>query len=241
MSTQSVYDFLREITRCDYTTAYSGPIEAFAYNGVTYAQGAETYQTILEDKFNLFKTAVLDISLQDKGNILSALIQDFKKAAQTYYDIPDEDYIQGMERDEQGAHSQSLRKSIKEARFLNEMVSRQKWFLSEAISFLGSFTGKTGNSDSNSTLVEAPQVSPLGKRLSEYGDYLSVEDLTKVFGCVSRTISNWEQSGIISSISPKSSEMTSLGKRKRGAEKRYRKSAIIQSTILQEKYNDLKG
>ena len=76
------------------------------------------------------------------------------------------------------------------------------------------------------------------KALEDYGDLLSVKDLTEIFGCSSRTITNWEASGLIVNVAETSDEVNVIGRRKRGQEKRYRKAAVLRSIALQEKYND---
>lgn len=239
MDTKPIFSFLAELTRCDYHEGCGKPLEVFTYNGISYAQGRETYQIILNDKFNDFKSCVLEISLQNK-EALFPVLREFQKAdEETYYDIPDGDYICQMERDALSNDNKSLRQSIREAYFLKEMVSLQKWFIQEAISFLCGFVGesKTRTKKNAAENHEEQKESRLEKKLSEYGEYLSVNDLTEIFGVTSRTITNWEDNGIITNVSPKSEEVNSLGRKKRGQEKRYRKDAIIRSVLLQEKYN----
>ena len=81
-------------------------------------------------------------------------------------------------------------------------------------------------------------VSKFRKALEDYGELLSVKDLTEIFGCSSRTITNWEASGLIVNVAETSDEVNAVGRRKRGQEKRYRKEAILRNIALQEKYND---
>ena len=81
--------------------------------------------------------------------------------------------------------------------------------------------------------------SKFNKRLKDYGEFLTVKDLCEIFKSTPRTVSNWETKGLIVNVSATSSETNALGRKKRGAEKRYRKEAILKSVALQEKYNAL--
>ena len=241
MDTMPIFSFLKELTRCDYTTITNGVLEDFTYNNVTYAQGAETYRRKLADSFSDFKACVLDTSLQNKDS-LSVVLADFRKAQiETYYDIPDSDYIKAMENDARNNDNRSLRQSIREAYFLNEMVRLQKWYIGEAIDFLEGFSGEEKKAQKKKvapteTIIE--QESKLSKRLSEYGEFLTVADLTQIFDCVPRTITNWEKEGIINNVAKKSDEINAVGHRKRGQEKRYHTEAILRSVVLQEKFNE---
>ena len=241
MDTKPIFSFLKELTRCDYTTITNGVLEDFTYNGVTYAQGSETYQKILADSFSDFKACIFEASLQSKDS-LSAILSDYRKAQmETYYDIPDSDYIKGMENDTRNNDNRSLRQSIREAYFLNEMVRIQRWYIEEAIDYLEEFTGDTKKTQKKKDASAAPikeKESKLSRRLSDYGEFLTVADLTQIFDCSSRTITNWEKDGIIVNVAKKSEEINAAGHRKRGQEKRYRTEAILRSVVLQEKFNE---
>lgn len=87
------------------------------------------------------------------------------------------------------------------------------------------------------TIKPSIQASPFEKKLEEYGELLSVKDLTSIFKCVPRTITNWEREGLLVNVAETSTETNKRGNKKRGKEKRYRKDTILQSIKLQEKYN----
>jgi hypothetical protein len=87
------------------------------------------------------------------------------------------------------------------------------------------------------TIKPSIQPSPFQKKMDEYGELLSVKDLTEIFQCVPRTITNWERDGLLVNIAETSTETNKKGNRKRGKEKRYRKETILQSIQLQEKFN----
>ena len=80
------------------------------------------------------------------------------------------------------------------------------------------------------------EVSKFEKKLQDYGELLSVKDLTEIFGCTARTITNWEANGWIVNVAETSEEVNALGRRKRGQEKRYRKETILRSLALRERF-----
>ena len=82
------------------------------------------------------------------------------------------------------------------------------------------------------------EVDKLAKKLEEYGELLSVKDLTGIFGCTPRTIANWESKGLILNVSETSEEINAVGRKKRGQEKRYRKDTILRSVALREKFQE---
>lgn len=240
MDSKPIFSFLKELTRCDYTTTTNGVLEDFTYNGITYAQGSQTYQRLLADSFSDFKECVFEASLQNRDS-LSAILSDYRKAqVETYYDIPDSDYIKGMENDARNNDNRSLRQSIREAYFLNEMVGVQKWYIGEAIDYLEGFVGEEKKIQKKVAPTETvlEQESKLSRRLAEYGEFLTVADLTQIFNCVPRTITNWEKDGIIVNVAKKSDDINAVGRRKRGQEKRYRTEAVLRSVVLQEKFNE---
>lgn len=85
---------------------------------------------------------------------------------------------------------------------------------------------------------EKVSVNPLSKPLEQYGDFLTVNDLTAIFGCSPRTVFNWERDGLIVNVATTSDETNSVGRKKRGQEKRYRKEDVLKSVALQQKLNE---
>lgn len=250
MDTRPITTFLREIKRCDYISIHDKAVEDFTYNGIRYAEGYESYYRILEEKFNDFKTCVLDIAVQNK-ELLKGILADFRKAkGETFYDIPDDDTIAAMEKETQTNNNQSLRQSIMEAKFLNQMVNTQRYFLQEAICYLEGFSNdinikEQAKSDAQEIKksgvgvnIDNPEKSRLEKKLSDYDNFLTVNDLMAIFKCTRRTITNWEKNDFIKNVARTSDEKNTLGRKKRGQEKRYRKDEIMRSLVLQEKYNE---
>lgn len=240
MEIKQIFSFLSEITQCDYHPNYWNDNTSFTYNGITINQGYESYSRELAVSYEAFKTCALELALENSSVIGSLRSHFEREREQTFYDIPDNDYIKSMEREAQNGNP-SLLGTIREAKFLNEMVGVQKWYFNEAIAFLNSLTGKETRATKTLSKVEEPQKreveTPLTKKLDDYGELLSVKDLTDIFQCDRRTITNWEAEGYIHNVAETSQETNSVGRRKRGKEKRYRKEAVLRQVKLQEKYN----
>lgn len=242
MEIKPIFSFLSEITKCDYHPNRRNDNADFSYNGITISQGYESYSQELAVSYESFKTCTLELAIENSSVIGSLRSHFAREKEQVFYDIPDNDYIRAMERDARNGNP-SLQEAIREAKFLNEMVGVQKWYFNEAIAFLNSLTGNETKTAKAISKVEEPQKrdveTPLTKKLDEFGELLSVKDLTEIFQCDRRTISNWEAEGYIHNVADTSQETNSFGRRKRGKEKRYRKDAVLRQVKLQEKYNAL--
>jgi len=239
MEVKPVFTFLNEITKCEYHSN-NGELTDFSYNGITISQGYETYRKLLVASYENFKLCVLELSLENIASVASILAILEREREQTFYDIPDDDYIRAMERDVE--KSPSLRFAIQEARFLNEMVGVQRWFFNEAIIFTKMLIGGKVERKSNvkceeKGMASRDQETELSRKLNDYGEFLSVKNLTEIFNCDRRTITNWEVEGYLHNVAEISQETNCAGRRKRGKEKRYRKDAVLRQVKLQEKYN----
>ena len=89
---------------------------------------------------------------------------------------------------------------------------------------------------SETPATKKEQLSKFEKKMQDYGELLSVKDLTEIFNCTPRTIANWEDRGLIVNVAETSEEVNALGRRKRGQEKRYRKDTILRSLVLRERF-----
>ena len=143
MDTTVIFDFLQELSRCEYIASSGDVIEDFRYNGIMYREGRETYNIKLNSMLTSFKNSVMEILLTEKHQpIIDTIFNEIEKIEEQYYDIPDRDYLRMMERDYQGSNNQSLLKSIREARFLNEMVEVQRYYVSQAKEYVTSLLGE---------------------------------------------------------------------------------------------------
>lgn len=142
MDTKPIYNYLHELSRCDYSPSVdTQSIEHFQYNGVSYAQSSATYQKQLEKGLTEFKSSILTLISNTDNSVVKTILNDCIEIEKQYYDIPDNDTIEEMERDYMAGRNVSLLKSIREAKFLNEMVGVQRFYLSEVKKYLYSLCG----------------------------------------------------------------------------------------------------
>lgn len=143
MDTTVIYDFLQELSRCDYIASSGDVIEDFRYNGIMYREGRETYNIKLNSMLMSFKNSLMSIMLSDNHQpVINTIFNEIEKIGKQYYDIPDRDCLTSMEREYQGNNNHSLLKSIREVRFLNEMVEVQRYYVSQAKEYVTSLLGE---------------------------------------------------------------------------------------------------
>ena len=237
METKPIFTFLDDVVRCEYKPDAG---EMFAYNGVTIYQARETYLARLNRSFNDFRECAFQLSLENCKSLDFVLSQFRNAQNETFYDVPDEGYLAALRRDARNNDNPSLRQTIAEAQFLNEMVGLQKWFLQQAIELLEGLTGKHAKrpiAQDTASSIKPVEATALHKKLDEYDELLSVKDLTDIFHCDRRTISNWESEGLLHNLAETSQERNCSGRRKRGKEKRFSKEAVLRQIKLHEKYN----
>lgn len=137
-----IYKFLDELKRCDYTLLNNSTIiEDFKYNGVTYAEGSETYNKLLNNMLTSFK----ELMIEKSKSVQIEILHELKEISETYYDIPTMDAITQLENDysRQLIKNKSILFSIRQGKFLKEMNDRQKDYTQKAIVFLESLTTET--------------------------------------------------------------------------------------------------
>ena len=173
MNNSPIFDFINELSECNYNTlAEPYTLESFKYNGITYAESSDTYSKVLQSHFLGFKASTLELSTNKSERELRTVLDELYKVNGQYYDIPDDLSIESMEHDYALSHNQSLLKSIREAKFLNEMVAVQKSFTAEAIRFVCSLLPE--QSESN----EAKQMEVPKKQES---DWLTLDEVCEKY------------------------------------------------------------
>lgn len=139
MNSSPIFEFINELSECNYNTlAEPYTLESFKYNGITYAESSDTYSKVLQSHFLGFKASTLELSANKSERELRTVLDELERVSGQYYDVPDDLCVESMENDYASSHNQSLLKSIREAKFLKEMVAVQKFFTAEAIRFVSS-------------------------------------------------------------------------------------------------------
>ena len=183
------------------------------------------YQQRLTDAEIAFRSALTQCAIEKDGKGLILIQRDFEDTLQPLQGELD---LALKGRDSEPVRWLSLQ--VKKTEEALEYIKRVRFDIEGG--------GEIKHESERPADAKSAVVSKFRKALEDYGELLSVKDLTEIFGCSSRTITNWEASGLIVNVAETSDEVNAVGRRKRGQEKRYRKEAILRNIALQEKYND---
>ena len=136
MDTKTISEFVGELRKCSYyNLGKTGDLAEFTYNGIGYCEGPESYHLKLEELFLRFKMAVIEM-LPGGGAQIHPLWREIKALSERYYDVPDSDTLAALEKEYLTNKIESIARSIKEVKFLQQMHSQQVFFIKEALSFL---------------------------------------------------------------------------------------------------------
>ena len=135
---EPIVDFTKEVGRCSYHALESNQeLENFMYNGISYAEGVETYRLKLQNLFGDFKGAVNSVALQSGyDRVLKSILEDLEKINGQYWDIPTQDVIEGYEKEMATGKYPNHKTTIREMKFLQEMVGAQKSYVQQAIDYI---------------------------------------------------------------------------------------------------------
>ncbi|MBR4758360.1 MAG: hypothetical protein IK084_06085 [Bacteroidaceae bacterium] len=199
--------------------AYIGTIKHEPYGDL------REYRLLLTNAEITFRSALTQCAIEKEGKGLILIQRDFED---TLLPLQEE-----LDRALKGKDSEPVKWLSLQVKKTEEALEYLKRVRSDIEA------GGNGEHESEKVAAVKPtEPNRFCKALEDYGELLSVKDLTEIFGCSSRTITNWEASGLIVNVAETSDEINAIGRRKRGQEKRYRKEAILRSIALQEKYND---
>lgn len=242
-------NLFKELDRCEFIVdyEYKGNIDDYKYNGITYSQSSAFYYDYLNNLYNDFLVEWSSLGEEDRTvahGMMNLMLSKRFILGDFFFDVPTIKTIEGMKKDNVPA------RDIKMVYFICDMVAQQKFFLNQLKNF---FEGNGVSADecqktSNDNGVGLPtpmnnvvenQTNLYQKLHDEYGDTMTVKQLCDFFHVSARTISNWEQKGLVINISETSNEYTAIGHKKRGDEKRYLTSDVATNVELQRKFSKL--
>lgn len=242
----------QELDRCEFIVdyEYKGNIDDYEYNGITYSQSSAFYYDYLNNLYNDFLVEWSSLGEEDRTvahGMMNLMLSKRFMSDGFFFDVPSIEIVEAMKNDKSVP-----RDDVKMAMFLYEMSAQQKFFLEQVKNFLNgnhqpndvqqTFTGENYETaeDYSSSLDINNNTQNLYQLLHEkYGDTMTVKQLCDFFHVSSRTISNWEQKGLVINISETSNEYTAIGHKKRGDEKRYLTSDVATNVELQRKFSRL--
>ena len=243
----------QELDRCEFIVdyEYKGNIDDYEYNGITYSQSSAFYYDYLNNLYNDFLVEWSSLGEEDRTvahGMMNLMLSKRFISGEFFFDVPSIEIVEAMKNDKGVPND-----NVKMAMFLYEMSAQQKFFLEQVKNFLNGnhqpndeqliFSGKSNETkecDSLSHDDMGNNIQNLYQLLHEkYGDTMTVKQLCDFFHVSARTISNWEQKGLVINISETSNEYTAIGHKKRGDEKRYLTSYIATNIELQRKFSKL--
>ena len=170
-----------------------------------------------------FRSSITQVALEmEDEKRLILFIRDFEDLAKAF------NIINNPITKAEYAQAERIAYRVMKANEAAEYIKRVQKDLSKEPQVIDTFSGKKKQ--------EPVEISKFEKKLQSYGELLSVKDLTEIFCCTPRTISNWEEKGWIVNVAETSDEINVMGRRKRGQEKRYRKDSILRSIALRERF-----
>ncbi len=195
MNTSAIFNFIREIEKCQYTPNFTGLLEDFTYNGITYVQGSVTYHNLLNKLLFEFKKQVIELNSTSKNKELQAIYTDCIKARDVFYDIPTDEAINSL-NSELSNGNQNVRKELQEVVFLREMCGIQKTAIHNAIDFISTFIHSEIKED---TFVEEIQAKPTKEKemekIPENRIISGVREIAKYMKICTTTLNKINQSG----------------------------------------------
>lgn len=179
MDTSAIFDFLAELSRCEYSPLSCDCIEDFKYNGVTYNEGVEAYNIKLNSMLMSCESALTEIMLNSNNqSIIDTILTQVEEIENQFYDIPDRNHLSSIEQEYNCNKNESLYRQIKEVRFLNEMVELQKDYVSQTKGYIYSLQGKQ-----HTQVPVRPERETIYPKEDSDNIIKGVEGLAKALGC----------------------------------------------------------
>ena len=127
---------LTELDRSDYTVdyLYTGKLENYSYNDITYQESAEAYSQRLEKLYIDFLTEWNDLSdaaRKAAKGMVELIVSKRYLYGCFFFDVPSSEVIDAMSSD--NAVPQHC---VKMARFVHDMAEQQKFYLERVVEFM---------------------------------------------------------------------------------------------------------
>ena len=125
-----------ELDRSDYTVdyLYTGKLENYSYNDITYQESAEAYSRRLEKLYIDFLTEwdeLSDAARKAAKGMVELIVSRRYLYGCFFFDVPSSETIDAMSSD-----YTVPRQSVKMARFVHDMAEQQKFYLERVVEFM---------------------------------------------------------------------------------------------------------
>ena len=126
---------LTELDRSDYTVdyLYTGELDNYSYNGITYQESAEAYSQRLEKLYIDFLTEwgeLSDAARKAAKGMAELIVSKRYLYGCFFFDVPSSEIIDAMSSD-----NAVPRHCVKMARFVHDMAEQQKFYLERVAEF----------------------------------------------------------------------------------------------------------
>lgn len=152
METKSIYNYLNELSRCEWRD--NAIVNGIKYNGITIEQGTETYQRILDTLQSEAEAAILSLASSGHDKAIRAIYRKAKEINEQDYDVITPLAVEALKAEFPIPRAEGIKAEIQLGEFAIEMHRLQLHYLGRLLSFLNSLM-----EDSNTT-VEATQPEP---------------------------------------------------------------------------------
>lgn len=127
---------LTELDRSDYIIdyQYTGGLEDYSYNDITYQESAEAYSRRLEKLYIDFLTEwdeLSDAARKAAKGMVELIVSKRYLYGCFFFDVPSSETIDAMSSD-----NAVPRQSVKMARFVHDMAEQQKFYLEKVVEFM---------------------------------------------------------------------------------------------------------
>ena len=136
MNSKAIYDYLDELSRCEWDASCS-------YNGFSISEGAEIYQQKLKTMQREAEESLLDMSIAGQQQALNAFREKAKEICEQVDDVITPEYVEGLRADARGrSRTQKIQDEIDKGQFTVQMHGIQCYFRNKLIAFISSLLEK---------------------------------------------------------------------------------------------------
>lgn len=136
METKSIYDYLNELSRCEWKD--NATANGIKYNGIDITQGVETYQRILCSLQSEAEAAILSLASSGHDKAIRAIYRKAKEINEQDYDVITPLAVEALKAEFPIPRSEAVKAEIELGEFVIEMHNLQLCYLSRLIAFIGS-------------------------------------------------------------------------------------------------------
>ena len=176
MNVKYIYDYLNELTRCEWKD--NAVENGIKYNDIDITQGTVYYQDVLSVMHTSVEQMLLELSADGQQQILQALYSRVIEIYEQSYDVITTDAVEALKRDVAGNLSPAVKADIELGYYVVQMHGIQRYFQRTLLVFLGNLLGVSMLPNVVRDNVEVEEVLP--SRTSEK-EWITYDELILMF------------------------------------------------------------